>query len=205
MKNSKSIFLISKLLLAIFIYVSPLIVKSPRSRSEANFKWGLPLVVAQTLRPEEVAAQVYRTIPSLPQENQYFSQETGEVDADNTLISRLIRYHQYVKNRPLSYRLDWKLTLADYFGVNEPIRDFRYPGSSTLQLNPLEGDRAVITNLSRRQRNELVDTLIGIYNGQQPNNSTSDVSPEQSQPSSNDSNPLPPLPQPGDADLLLPQ
>ena len=205
MRNSKLIFLTSKLILAIFIYTSFLVVKSPNSVSETKFIWGLPLAVAQTLRPEEVAAEVYQTIPDLSQENQYLSQETGEVDADNTLISRLIRYHQYVKNRPLNYRLDWKLTLADYFGVNEPIRDFRYPGSSTLQLNPLESDRAVITNLSRKQRNELVDTLIGIYNGEQSNNSTSDVSPEQSQPSSDESNSFPSLPQPGDADLLLPQ
>ena len=195
MKNSKSIFLISKLLLAIFIYLLPLFVKSHRHTS---------IAIAQTLRPEVVAAEVYQNIPSLPQENQYLSQETGEVDADNTFISRLIRYHQYVKNRPLNYRLDWKLTLADYLGVNESIRDFRYPGSSTLQLNPLESDRAVIDSLSRSQRNELVDILVGIYNGQQPNNSTSNVSPE-NQPASDESNPLPKLPQPGDADLLLPQ
>ena len=194
MKNSKSISLISKLVLATFVCSSSFFAQSHRHTSMA---------IAQTLRPEAAATKVYQSIPSLPQENQYLSQETGEVDADNTLISRLIRYHQYVKNRPLNYRLDWKLTLADYLSVNEPIRDFRYPGSSTLQLNPLESDRAVIDSLSRSQRNELIDVLVGIYNGQQPNNSTSNVSPE-NKPSSENSNSLPQLPQPGDADLLLP-
>ena len=169
MKNSKSIFSIGKLVLATFVCLLPLFAQRDRHTSMA---------IAQTFRPEVAATKVYQSIPSLPQENQYLSQETGEVDADNTLISRLIRYHQYVKNRPLNYRLDWKLTLADYLGVNEPIRDFRYPGSSTLQLNPLESDRAVIDSLSRSQRNELIDILVGIYNAQQPNNSTSNVSPE---------------------------
>ena len=194
MKNSKSIFLIGKFVLATFVCPLPLFVKSHNYTLVA---------IAQNLRPEVVAAEVYKNIPSLPQENQYLSQETGEVDTDNTLISRLIRYHQYVKNRPPNYRLDWKLTLADYLGVNEPIRDFRYPGSSTLQLNPLESDRAVIDRLSRSQRNELVDILVSIYNGQQPNNPTTNDSQENSS-SSEESKPLPKLPQPGDADLLLP-
>ncbi len=194
MKNSKSIFLISDFVLATFVCLLPLLVKSHNYTSVA---------IAQALRPETVAAEVYQNIPSLPQENQYLSQETGEVDTDNTLISRLIRYHQYVKNRPLNYRLDWKLTLADYLGVNEPIRDFRYPGSSTLQINPLESDRAVIDRLSRSQRNELVDILVSIYNGQQPNNPTTNDSQENPL-DSEESKPLPKLPQPGDADLLLP-
>ena len=191
MKNSKSIFLISRLVLAILVCLSPIGL----GKSIAN---------AQNLRPEAVAAIIYQNIPSFPQENQYISQETGEVDLDNTLISRFIRYHEYVKNRPTKYRLDWKLTLADYLRVNEPIRDFRYPGSSTLQVNPLEGDRAAINRLSRRQRNDLVDTLISLYGGKQRNNSTSDFSPSLNKPDSHNSNPLPKLPQAGDAELLLP-
>ena len=204
MKNSKLIFPISTLVLAIFISLFPLLVKIQPHIAKISINWALSRAIAQDLRPEMVAEEVYKIIPSLPQENQYLSQETGEVDLDNTLISRLVRYHEYVKNRPLKYRLDWKLTLADYFGINEPIRDFRYPGSSTLQLNPLEGDRAIITSLSRRQRNELVDTLVSIYNGQQQNNSTSNSPASEEQPPSNSSNPIPNLPQPGDAELLLP-
>ncbi|MGK7935424.1 MAG: hypothetical protein AB4206_06420 [Xenococcaceae cyanobacterium] len=204
MKNSKLIFPISTLVLAIFISLFPLLVKIRPHISTQNINWGLSIAIAQDLRPEAVAEEVYKIIPSLPRENQYLSQETGEVDLDNTLMSRLVRYHEYVKNRPLNYRLDWKLTLADYLGVNEPIRDFRYPGSTTLQLNPLEGDRAIITSLSRRQRNELVDTLVSIYNGEQPNSSTSNSPTSEEQPPSNNSNPIPNLPQPGDAELLLP-
>ena len=204
MKNSKLIFPISTLVLAIFISLFPLLVKIQPHIVKISINWGLPRTIAQDLRPEMVAEEVYKIIPSLPQENQYLSQETGEVDLDNTLISRFVRYHEYVKNRPLKYRLDWKLTLADYFGINEPIRDFRYPGSSTLQLIPLEGDRAIITSLSRRQRNELVDTLISIYNGQQQNRSTSNSPTSEDRSPSNNSNPIPNLPQPGDAELLLP-
>ena len=199
----KSISLISKLMLVILVIIVPFLAKNSNNISKTNLSFGLPLVNAQNLRPETVAAEVYQIFPSLSSENQYFSQETKEVDADNTLISRLIRYHQYVKNRPLKYRLDWKLTLADYFGVNEPIREFRYPGSSTLQSNPLEGDRAVIKSLSRLQRNQLVDTLVSIYSGQQQNSSQPN-SPASDRSLPSNSSPLPQLPQPGDADLLLP-
>ena len=206
MNLSKSTLLTSKLLLTICMSLLPSLGKSNSSVSifKINISLDLPTVTAQTLRPEMVAAEVYQSLPYLPQENQYISQETGEVNPDNTLMSRLIRYHEYVKNRPLKYRLDWKLTVADYLGFNEPIKDFRYPGSSTLELNPLEGDRAAINSLSRRQRNELVDILVSIYNGEQQNNPTSNSSSSPNQPSSNNSSPIPKLPQPGDADLLLP-
>lgn len=203
MKSSKLIWGLKSLVLASFIFLAVSFVKSDRL-SKTSFNLGLSVAKAQELRPEIVAAEVYRRIRELPQENQYLSQETGEVDLNNTLISRLIRYHQYVKNRPLNYRLDWKLTLADYFGVNEPIRDFRYPGSSTLQNNPKDGDRAVIINLTRPQRNELVETLVSIYTGKSQNNSTTNSSDSPTQPASNNSNSLPKLPQSGDAELLLP-
>ncbi|MGK7952910.1 MAG: hypothetical protein AB4368_30000 [Xenococcaceae cyanobacterium] len=204
MKNSKLTFLTGKIALAILFFLASTLVKSDRTYV-TKIDFGLSVANAQNIRPETAATRVYQLIPHLPQENQYLSRETGETDVDNTLISRLIRYHQYIKNRPLNYRLDWKLTLADYLGVNEPIRDFRYPGSSTLENNPLEGDRAVINSLSRLQRNELVNTLVGIYSGQSANNSPSnspdDASP---QPASSNPNSLPRLPQSGDAELLLP-
>lgn len=208
MNHSKLVPQISTLILTVCVSLLPLLGKSNSSVSifKIDISLGLPMVNAQTLRPEMVAAEVYQRFPSLPQENQYISQETGEVNSDNTLMSRLIRYHEYVKNRPLQYRLDWKLTLADYLGVNERIRDFRYPGSSTLQLNPLESDRAAISSLSRRQRNELVDILVSIYSGEQQNNSTANQSSSSSssqQPATN-SIQIPKLPQPGDAELLLP-
>ena len=155
---------------------------------------------AQSLRPDAVAEQVYQLIPELSRENQYLSVETKEVATNNTLVSRFIRYHQYVKNRPVKFRLDWKFTIADYLKANEPISYDRYPGSKTLTTHPLESDRAVIYNLSRSQRNQLIDTLVSIYN---PNTSSSTNStPETNQASPNNSNNEPRLPKPGDADLL---
>ena len=156
----------------------------------------LSSVSAQSLRPNDVAAQVYQLIPELSLENQYLSQETQERAENNTLISRLIRYHQYVKSRPVKFRLDWKFTIADYLEANEPISYERYPGSKTLTTHPLEGDRAVIYNLSRSQRNQLIDTLVKIYNP----TTASTANPTTESP--NNSNNAPQLPQPGDADLL---
>lgn len=157
-------------------------------------------VVAQSLRPNAIAEEVYQLIPELPLENQYLSQETRETAAKNTLISRFIRYHQYVKSRPVQFRLDWKLTVADYLEANEPISVDRYPGNKTLTIHPLEGDRAAIHNLSRTQRNQLIDTLVSIYNPNQP--ASSDTTTEPANSSTNNSNNTPRFPQRGDADLL---
>lgn len=155
-------------------------------------------LLSQTARPNTVAEQVYQNLSFLPLENEYMTQ-SGEVASQNTLLSRLLRYHEYVKSRPVNYRFDWQLTFADYFGINELIRANRYPGHETLTVNPLEGDRQVITSLTRQQRNQLIDTLLAIYNPQSdtpqqevttPNNTLEEQKPS--------------LPQPGDADLLLP-
>jgi hypothetical protein len=160
--------------------------------------------IAQTLAPEAVAAQVYQQLADLPKENQYINLERQQADPNNTLVSRLVRYHQYVKNRPLDFRLDWKLTIADYLGVNEDIKDINYPGASTLSTNPLQGDRQIITKLSRQQRDRLVNLLVSINNPEtatspqprsQPEQTPTKPTPTQSQPSFK-------LPQPGDADLL---
>jgi hypothetical protein len=160
--------------------------------------------IAQTLAPEAVAAQVYQQLADLPKENQYINLERQQADPNNTLVSRLVRYHQYVKNRPLDFRLDWKLTIADYLGVNEDIKDINYPGASTLSTNPLEGDRQIITKLSRQQRDRLVNLLVGINNPEtatspqprsQPEQTPGKATPRQSQPTFT-------LPKPGDADLL---
>lgn len=166
-------------------------------------------VMAQSARPESVAVMVYQRIPDIPKENQYVRQETGKVDADNTLISRLVRYHQDVKKRATRFRLDWKLTLADYLGVNEPIKADRYPGRSSLQTNPLEGDIKAIQNLNRRQREALVDLLANAYKPQQADaqpvnpNPTSSPNPTP-QPSATPTPSSPSLSKPGDAQLLNP-
>jgi hypothetical protein len=166
-------------------------------------------VMAQTARPESVAVLVYQRIPDIPKENQYVRQESGKVDPENTLISRLVRYHQDVKKRATRFRLDWKLTLADYLGINEPIKADRYPGRSSLQTNPLEGDIKAIQSLNRRQRDALIDLLADTYKPQQadaqPVNPNSKPSPNQNpQPSATPTPSSPSLSNPGDAQLLKP-
>jgi hypothetical protein len=162
----------------------------------------LPGATAQTLSPEGVAAKVYQEMPELPQENQYIRQETGEVDEDNTLISRIVRYHQYVKARPTIFRLDWKLTLADYLGANEIIPESRYPGYSTLTTNPMKRDVEAVNSLTLNQRQQLVDVLVRIYNPQRATNSSSGSTEENN--TSTPSQPSFELPKPGGAELLLP-
>ena len=157
----------------------------------------IPSVWAQSPQPDSVAKQVYQILPNLPLENEYISQETGTAVSNNSLLSRLIRYHQYIKNRPLIYRLDWQLTFADYLKVNETMFENRYPGNQTLTINPLENDREAIARLTRNQRNQLIDTLLAIYN---PNSgSLSPKSPARE----NTENPSP-IPERGNAELLLP-
>lgn len=143
---------------------------------------------AQSFRIRNVGQQVYKQLPELPLENQYVNKETGEIDSDNTLVNRLISYHVYVKGRAPNYRLDWKLTLADYLGANEIMQEGLYPGNETLRENPIEGDRAAIKHLNRQQRDALVQTLVSIFN---PNYSTP-ASKTPSQPSTTPS----PVPQP---------
>ncbi|MER3433855.1 MAG: hypothetical protein C4288_10570 [Leptolyngbya sp. ERB_1_1] len=126
-------------------------------------------VVAQTapttgqVRIQEAWQQVYKEVPDLPLENQYVNRETGKVDPNNTLVSRLIRYHYFIKGRPVSLRLDWKYTLADFLGINEPMRADGYPGSDNLRKNPFESDRAIIQKLNRKQRDALIQALVNVF------------------------------------------
>lgn len=170
-----------------------------------NFQPLQPAHAQQLYVPQDTWQQLYQRIPDFPRENQYINKETGKVDSDNTLAGRLIRYHVYVKSRPPYFRLDWKLTLADYLDANERIQEATYPSASTLQTNPIEGDRAAINRLNRSQREALVDTLVSLFSPNSPstpdqNPSTSGTSPRPT------ATPRPParfqLPQPGDAQLL---
>ncbi|BAZ81843.1 MAG: hypothetical protein VKL60_10280 [Sphaerospermopsis sp.] len=120
--------------------------------------------VAQRISPSDIWQLVYQQLPDLSKENQYISKETGKVAENNTLASRLIRYHIYVKGRVPIYRFDWKLTLADYLNANEVIYEASYPGNDSLKQNPLEGDRTAIAKLTRNQRNKLVQVLVNIFN-----------------------------------------
>ncbi len=157
-------------------------------------------------RTRDVWKQVYKKLPDLPLENKYTSKETGRVDADNTLVNRLLQYHVYTKGRSPNYRLDWKLTVADYLGANEVMQEKAYPGASTLRQNPLEGDRAAIARLNRKQRDALVQSLVSIFN---PNGSAPASADTQapSQPSTappTETKPSFSQPKPGDAQLLMP-
>ncbi|MBD2663456.1 hypothetical protein B6N60_03347 [Richelia sinica FACHB-800] len=120
--------------------------------------------IAQRISPSDIWQQVYAELPDLPKENQYISKENGQRAENNTLMSRLIRYHIYVKGRSPIYRLDWKLTLADYLDANETMYEATYPGNDSLKQNPIEGDRATIGKLTRRQRDSLVQVLVNIFN-----------------------------------------
>lgn len=164
--------------------------------------------IAQRFDVDGVWQLVYQELPDFPRENQYISRSSGEVAEDDTLVGRLIRYHVYVRGRPPVYRFDWKITLADYLGVNESITPSAYPSGDALQTNPLEGDVAAIRALSRSQREVLVQTLVDIFSAAlTPTDSSppsESESPPLSPPATPESTPRIREPQPGDADLLLP-
>ena len=147
---------------------------------------------------------VYKQLPNLPLENKYVSRESGKVNPDNTLVNRLIEYHVYVKGRAPNYRLDWKLTLADYLGANELIQDTTYPGAKTLRQNPLEGDRAAINRLNRQQRDALVQSLVNVFTPNTSASPTTESPTNNQQPTPNNQRSTPTFsqPKPGDADLL---
>lgn len=163
------------------------------------------LTHAQSIRPEYVANIVYQRLPDIPKENQYIRQSTKEVDPDNTLISRFIRYNQDIQKRPVRYRFDWKLSLADYLGANEPVKEELYPGRNTLTVNPYKKDLEAIQSLNRRQRNDLVNVLVNVYNPQQNIPNTPQPSTQPSPQSSPVTTPQKPnFSQPGDSQLLKP-
>ena len=197
--------IVSLLFFLPFIFIGEHLLSSYFSTQNISGLKNNSVVFAQSVRPEETATRTYEQMPNLELANDYISSETGEKAIDNTLISRLVRYHQYVKSRPTIFRLDWKLTLADYLDKNETIQQIRYPGNSTLTENPLQNDRKIIQSLTRNQRNELVNILVSIYN---PNyNSSESSSPQNNQQQENldrDSPPKIKLPTTGGADLLLP-
>lgn len=56
--------------------------------------------------------------------------------------------------------------MADYLGENELMGETVYPGYDTLRSNPIEGDRAVINRLNRKQRDALVQTLVNVFNSE---------------------------------------
>lgn len=164
-------------------------------------------VSAQFVRYDDTAKRLYQRLPDFPLENQYVSRKTGQVAAENTLARRLIQYHADVKGRYPIYRLDWKLTLADYLGVNEPLEPFTYPSRALLQSNPMAGDRATISRLNRSQRDALVQALVDIFTDKANQAAELPASKSSSSPVIQPGSGAPqllPLPKPGDAQLLSP-
>jgi hypothetical protein len=194
---------------AIALTCSCLAVFAPGVKETGNFGVRIPSIesqlgaqpaLAQRVKVAEAAAQVYQVLPDLPRENSYALRQTGKVDSDNTLASRLIRYHIYVKGRPASYRLDWKLTLADYLDANELMDLALYPGRDVLQENPMESDKAAISRLNRAQRDALVGALASIFNPNSPQSNQPTPAPDPA--SSPSTAPRQPQPRQGDAQLL---
>ncbi|NMG08232.1 hypothetical protein [Brasilonema sp. UFV-L1] len=137
---------------------------------------------AQRVSRSDAWQAVYQQLPDLPRENQYISKETGKVAENNTLVSRMIWYHSYLKGRAPNYRLDWKLTLADYLDANEVMYEATYPGKDSLRKNPFDGDRAAIARLNRRQRDALVQALVNVFSSNSQNTPASTPTPSSSQP-----------------------
>ena len=107
--------------------------------------------------------RVYEQVPGLPLENTYVRRDTREVDSEDTVIERFMRYHLYDRGRSPLFRLDWKLSLGDYLGINETIPIDTYPGNTTFTENPRRGDMRAIASLSREQRQKLVDVLVALF------------------------------------------
>lgn len=177
-------------------------------------------VLGQSINPKMAADAVYRQVPELPQENQYVRKQGNKPATTSTLISRLIQYHTLVKGRSPLYRFDWKITLADYLGLHENIREETYPGHAFLKTNPMQGDRNLMQQLTRQQRLALTQTLSDIYTSQarqQEAATPKETSTPQPPPANNIPEPKPsepaesveptppkltPLPSSGGADLL---
>ncbi|MDB9375302.1 hypothetical protein [Nodularia sphaerocarpa] len=182
--------------LTAFIVVGAILLSSGKDHKLIPKKvFGIHPAFAQRISPGDIWQKVYQQLPDLPRENKYISKDTGQVAENNTLASRLIIYHIYRKGRTPNYRLDWKLTLADYLDANEIIYHESYPGNDTLRQNPIEGDRAAISRLNRHQRNALVQVLADIFN---PNPQNTQKPTPETTPTPN----KPQLPQTGGAELL---
>jgi hypothetical protein len=189
----------SPLLLALMV-VGVIVLSSGADKSINTNLFSIQPASAQRITPSDVWQLVYQQLPDFPRENKYISKENGKVAENNTLANRLIRYHIYTKGRAPIYRLDWKLTLADYLGANEIMYDTSYPGNDSLRENPIEGDRKAIKSLTRSQRDALVQVLVNIFNPT-PTSQTSPAPSLNTTPSPTTST-TPQPPQRGGAELL---
>ncbi len=184
--------------LTALMVVGVLVLGSGAGKSIPTNLFSIQPAYGQRITPSDVWQLVYQQLPDFPRENKYISKENGKVAENNTLVNRLIRYHIYTKGRAPIYRLDWKLTLADYLGANEIMYDTTYPGNDSLRENPIEGDRKAISRLTRSERNDLVQVLVNIFNPTSQNT----VSPNPNTAPSPNTSTTPQPPQRGGAELL---
>lgn len=169
------------------------------------------MALAQSQTPTAIAKSVYEHLPNLPLENQYIRSETNKQAVESTLVSRLIAYHVSVKGRSPLYRLDWKITLADFLGANDYIVEETYPGKAFLKSNPMQKDQAALQKLTRTERNALIQSLVdGFVGGRTASTSAApDAKPGPAKPASASTQPkseprveFPALAAPGGADAL---
>lgn len=130
---------------------------------------GSPTAIAQSsrlrqLRPQQILVEASKQLTFIRPDNQYVDRQTQKIRTDYTALARLIEYHVYSRGRSPLYRLDWKLTLADYLGAFELMDDDNYPGASQLRSNPAAADRAQVRSWSPSQREQFVNTLTALYN-----------------------------------------
>lgn len=217
-RRQARIRLISRLIAALLMAAGVLLALgliAPQTRY-ASTLLGAQRAIAQQYGvpvPSRVAEEIYRRLPEIPLENGYTSQRTGTVDPEDTFLSRMIRYHTLIKGRSPISRFDWKLTLADYLGINEPMVPGSYPGAINLTTNPLEADTAIVNQFTRTQREALVNTLVAFFNpsvlNPPPQLTPSGMAAEDPQQDTppvgrGSTQPLPLEPRPGDAQLLMP-
>jgi hypothetical protein len=218
-RRQARIRLVSRLIAALLIAAGVLLALAMIAPTQARYA-NSSLVAQQAIAqqygipiPSRVAEEIYRRLPDVPLANEYISQRTGAVDPEDTLLSRMIRYHTLIKGRSPISRFDWKLTLADYLGINEPIVPGAYPGAINLTTNPLEADAALVSQFTRAQRDALVNTLVAFFNpsvlNPPPQLTPSGLANEQPQQAAppvgrGSTQPLPLEPRPGDAQLLMP-
>ena len=147
--------------LAIFSIAIALVIYAASGLTSPRSTQAQPTPIRR-VDPGALSARVYEQMPTLPLENQYISTDTGRVAEDNTLASRIIRYHLYSQKRPTNFRLDWKLTMADYLGAFERMSADNYADYG-LRENPMEADIAVVRGLSWEERDRLTNTLYEVF------------------------------------------
>lgn len=115
------------------------------------------MTLAQSSRIQQAMDVIYAELPEFPLENIYVSGKGPQ--PQNTLVRRILAYHIHTQGRSRLSRLDWKLTLADYLDLNEPMFAGVYPSANVLTVNPHSRDRQVVQALSRQERDALLAAI----------------------------------------------